>query len=148
MLLTGSFQRALDDKQRFALPRNWRDAMAAAEGSFLYLTPGTDGCLSLYTEETLLALSRQLEHHSPASIDVRSFSRMFYARASQVEIDRQGRIRIPSELVTLASIGAEIMLLGVRDHVEIWQPELWRAFELRTQIEFDQLAERAFARNG
>lgn len=145
MLLTGSFCRSLDEKQRFALPKPLRDVLGFPERTHLYLTPGTDRSVAVYTEEGLEAVGRQLSQAPPVRQDVRSFSRLFYAQASRVDIDRQGRIRIPSELVDLASIGSEIMLLGVRDHLEIWDSANWKAYIGRTQGEFDQLAEKAFA---
>ncbi|HTN75648.1 MAG TPA: division/cell wall cluster transcriptional repressor MraZ, partial [Pirellulaceae bacterium] len=73
-----------------------------------------------------------------------AFSRLFYAQAQAVEIDSQGRIRIPSELADLARLGKEIMLLGVRDHMEIWDKTRWDEYLNNQQPRYDQLAESAF----
>lgn len=143
MLLTGSFRRSLDEKRRFPLPKQLRDALGTPEGGHMYITPGTDRSLALYTEEGLRELGRKLERMPPGARDVRIYMRLLYAQTQRVDVDRQGRIRVPSELATLASLGSEIMLLGVRDHLELWNVELWEAFVAESQADFDLLSERA-----
>ena len=70
--------------------------------------------------------------------------RMFYARAERIEIDSQGRIRIPSSLADLAELKKEVVLVGVRDHMEVWDAERWDGYLAEQQIQFDEVAERAF----
>jgi MraZ protein len=143
MLLTGSFRRALDAKQRFAIPSQWRDLLGFPERTRLFLAPGTDGCLGIYTEQGLEGLAQKLSQHSPAAQDVRQFRRLFYSRIEGAELDKQGRMRIPPELISLTGITAEIMLVGVGEHIELWEPNAWLRFIEQTQSQFDQLAERA-----
>ncbi len=145
MLLTGSFRRSLDDKQRLAFPKQLREILGESPAPRLFLTPGTDQSLAVYTEQALAELGRQLASKSPAAEDVRAFSRLFYARAVAVEIDRQGRIRIPPELASLAKLGTEVVLLGVGDHLELWDAAAWDSFVSQAQPRFDQIAEKAFA---
>lgn len=144
MLLTGSYRRSLDEKQRLSLPKQIRDILGLPDRTRLYLTPGTDRSLGLYTEEGLEALGQRLAQSSPASRDVRAFSRLFYAQAQGVDPDRQGRIRVPQELAALASLGTEVMLLGVRDHLELWDLAAWEKFVAETQPQFDSIAVSAF----
>ena len=144
MLFTGRYPRSLDDKQRLALPKRLRDALGQAPHTPLYLTPGTDGSLALYTEDAFSRLGQQLAQGSPAGQDTRAFSRLFYAQAEAVEVDSQGRIRIPQELAQLAQLGREVMLLGVRDHMELWDKARWHEYLQDQQPRYDQLAESAF----
>jgi MraZ protein len=144
MLFTGTYPRSLDDKQRLALPKRLRDALGQAPHQPLYLTPGTDGSLALYTEEAFARLGQQLAQGSPVGQDTRAFSRLFYAQAQAVEVDSQGRIRIPQELAELARMGKEVMLLGVRDHMELWDKARWDEYLQNQQQRYDQLAENAF----
>ena len=102
MLLTGTFSRAVDDKQRIAIPKPIRDALAPTK--WLFVTPGTDGSLALYTEEVLKRLADRLTQASPAGQEVRAFNRLFFSQAQRVEIDGQGRIRLPTELAKFAGI--------------------------------------------
>lgn len=146
MLLTGSFFRTLDDKFRFAIPKSIRSALGETAAATFYLAPGTDGSLALYTEESFARLANQLDDVSPNRPDVRSFSRLFYSQAQRVEIDRSGRIRIPVELANLAGLRKEIVLLGVRDHLELWDRVLWDEYLGGKQPQYDEIAEKAFAR--
>lgn len=148
-MLVGSYRRNLDDKMRLAIPKPLRDALGFPEKTDLFLTPGTDGSLAIYTAERLTELGAALAQKSPAAQETRAFMRLFYAQAQPAEIDNQGRLRIPTELGKLANLEGEVVLLGVRDHMEIWSSHAWEEFLSRTQPMYDQLAERAFgeARN-
>jgi MraZ protein len=144
-LLTGTFVRSLDDKQRFSIPKRLRELLGHPDTNLIYITPGTDRSLALYTEESLRRLGDQLSSGSPAGHEVRTFSRLFYAQATCVEIDRQGRVRIPPELMRLASLETEVVLLGVRDHLEIWDRGSWEAYLDDKLPSYDDIAESAFS---
>jgi MraZ protein len=143
MLLTGAFSRSLDEKQRVAIPKRLRDGWCPDNANGLYLAPGTDQSLALYTEDAFARLAERLTQTSPTRQDVRAFTRLFYARAQRVELDTQGRVRIPPELVALAQLDKDVVLLGVQDHVEIWAAERWAAYLADRQSHFDEVAETA-----
>jgi MraZ protein len=148
MLLTGTFVRSIDEKMRLAIPKQLREALGSAADETLYVTPHTDGSLAIYTEKSLSQVAAHLSAASPAGQDVRDFSRLFYARAHPVEIDDQGRIRIPAELINLAGVGREAVLLGVQDHMELWDKGRWDEYLAKRQERFDQIAEGAFTPRG
>jgi MraZ protein len=144
MLLTGTFLRSMDEKQRIALPKRLREALEAEKAAALFLTPGTDESLALYTEETLKALAARLAAASPTRQDVRAYNRLFYAQAEQVELDDQGRFRVPAGLVKLAGLNREVTLVGVQDHLEIWDRVRWEAYLEGKSGDYDRIAEQAF----
>ena len=144
MLLTGTFARSLDEKNRFAIPKRLRQAIVRSGSSLAYVAPGTDGSLIVYPETAFNRLAAQLDGVSPTGQDVRAFSRLFYAQAQIVEIDSQGRVRVPPELANLANLGKEIVLLGVRDHLEVWDRQRWESYFAHKQPHYDDLAESAF----
>ena len=114
MLLTGTFVRSVDDKLRIALPKRLRDALAVDENSHLFITPSTDGSLAIYREDALAAMAARLAAASPTQQDVRAYNRLFYAQAECVELDSQGRFRVPPALAKLAALEKEAVLLGVQ----------------------------------
>ena len=144
MLLTGKFTRSIDDKLRVAIPKRLRVATGYPQGGGLYVAPGTDGSLVLYTEEEFGRLAQRLATASPAQQEVRAFTRLFYAQAQRVEVDRQGRVRIPPELAKFAELGKEAVLLGVQDHLELWAVDRWEAYLAEKQTHYDEIAEAAF----
>ena len=75
---------------------------------------------------------------------MRAFSRLFYARAQRVEVDNQGRVRVPPELCSLAGLTKEVVLVGVRDHLELWDAAAWHQYLSEKQMQYDLLAEKAF----
>src|SRR5688572_1444687 len=139
MLLTGTFERSLDEKLRLAMPKTLRDAFKGERQ--LLLTPGTDGSLSLYSQSSFADLTAQLAVRSPSGHDVRAFSRLLYAQSHSVEIDSQGRVRLPSELARLANLDGDVVLLGVGDRVELWNKSRWEAYLADLQPRYDELAE-------
>lgn len=141
MLLTGTYQRALDDKLRLALPKRLRELLAG-QGP-LVLTPGTDGSLAIFPPSAFAVLTEKLASRSPTAQDVRAFSRLLYAQSQSVEVDSQGRIRLPAELARLAQLESEVVLLGVGDRIELWNKTRWEAYLADLAPRYDQLAESA-----
>ncbi len=144
MLLTGTFERSLDEKHRIAIPKPLRDTFSSASEGVLFVAPGTDGSLTLYPEEAFAHLAERLAQSSPNARQVRDYSRLFYARATRVPLDRQGRVRLPQELVELAGLKHEVVLLGVQDHLELWDKAAWNAYLDEKLGHYDEIAEAAF----
>jgi MraZ protein len=144
MYLTGTFSRSIDEKLRVAIPKRLRVILSCPVGGVLYVAPGTDQSLAIYSEEAFSRLAKQLGRSSPTRQEVRAFTRLFYARAQRVELDAQGRVRIPQELVDLARLEKEVVLLGVQDRMELWSAQRWREYLAEKQSHYDEIAEAAF----
>jgi MraZ protein len=143
MLLTGTYERALDDKQRLALPKRFREILGA-ESQTLFLTPGTDGSLSLFPEPAFARMAEKLAARSPTAHEVRAFGRLLYAQTQSVELDSQGRVRIPPDLALAANLQKDVVLLGVQNHMELWDKALWERYLAGQQPRYDEIAEAAF----
>jgi len=141
MFLTGNFERSLDEKLRLALPKRIRELVNSKDP--LVLTVGTDNSLALFTQAAFAAFAQKLAARSPTGHDVRAFSRLLFARSHSVEIDSQGRIRLPAELAQMAGLERDIMLLGVGDHMELWNKSRWEAYLADLTPRYDELAENA-----
>ena len=144
MLLTGTFTRSIDEKLRVAIPKRVREALECPPGGCLFVAPGTDRSLAIYTQEAFEHLADRLAQASPTGQEVRAFTRLFYARAQSVELDGQGRIRIPAELAELSGLSKEAVLLGVQDHLELWPADRWASYLTGKQDDYDRIAEAAF----
>ncbi len=139
MALTGTFERTIDEKWRLAIPKPLKDGMSSSEVRELYLAPGNEGCLSVYSPEGFDEFANRVANASPGRANVRSFLRLFYSRAERVVLDKQSRIRIPERLVAHAGLQREVVILGVHDHVEIWDKAAWESFLDQTSFHFDEL---------
>jgi len=146
VVFTGTYKRSLDDKQRVLLPKRLRLGLTESTGNddSLFLTPGTDQCLELHTVESLNELAQRANKSAAGSRNVRSFSRLFYARAQQCNMDKQGRIRVSVELAALAGLGKELVFIGVGDHWEIWDCDRWDSYLNENDSAFDEIADLTF----
>lgn len=144
--LTGTYTRTLDEKQRLAVPKRLRVQFSASgkEPESLFIAPETEHSLGLYSPESFESLANRLAERSSNRAEVRNYLRLFYSRAERVDLDSQGRIRIPERLVEYAQLTRDVMLLGVHDHAELWDKELWEQFLGRHSADFDEMASRAF----
>lgn len=143
MPLTGTFERAVDDKLRLAIPKPIRDALALQNDNELFLAPGNEGCLSIYSTEGFERFARRLTNVSPGQANVRNYLRLFYARAERVVVDKQSRIRIPERLLKHAGLQREVVVLGVNDHVELWDKPQWEQFLNGNASTYDDLTTEA-----
>lgn len=146
MALTGTFERTIDDKLRLALPKPLKDAFGVKGSDELFLAPGNEGCLSLYSPDGFDLFARQLANVSPGRANVRNFLRLFYARAERVVVDKQNRIRIPDRLMAHASLQHEVVILGVNDHAEVWDKSAWDQFLAGNSLQYDELTTEALDR--
>lgn len=144
MLLTGTHARTLDDKKRLALPKRVRELLQ--EPGTLYVTPGPDQSLWIYTHDGLERLAAKLDQAPAADAEARVFRRLYFAQTEAVDVDRSGRVLIPDRLVQFAGLQHDVVLIGVRDHLELWDAGRWRQYLEQHAPRFDAVAEGAFAK--
>lgn len=142
MLLTGTYPRTLDEKKRVALPKRIREQLGAPET--LFLTPGPDQCLWLYTQAGLEQLAAKLDETPATDAEARVFRRLYFAQTQDVDVDASGRILMPERLMQFAGLEHEVVLIGVFDHLELWDAERWRRYFAQYGPRFDAVAEGAF----
>src|SRR5438046_276549 len=144
MTLSGTYTRSLDEKQRLAIPKRLCEEFNEPDLKNLFVAPGTDKSLVLYSPAGFEKLARKTAKRSSNSVEVRNYKRLFYARAERVELDAQGRIRIPERLVEFAGLSRDVVLVGVHDHAEIWDAAAWDEFLKSQGPGFDEIATQAF----
>ena len=111
-------------------------------GDKFVVTKGLDGCLFVYSNEEWHRIEESLREKPLTSKDARKFMRFFFAGAAQLEIDKQGRVLIPSTLREHASLDKEVVLVGVLDRVEIWDKKRWEDTNTYSEDEMDEIAEK------
>ena len=85
-----------------------------------------DPCLAVYTEERWRVLTDQLQSVSQVKPEVQRYRRRLFSAAEFCNVDRQGRILIPSHLREHAGLGQEAVVVGTGETFEIWEPRRWR----------------------
>ncbi len=122
-MLLGEYEHALDDKNRVTLPARFRQVFSDG----VFVARGIDPCLVVYPPGGWQRLvAEQLEGLNPFSREARQMSRYLFAGAVETELDKQGRIMLPAPLVAHANLKRDVVVAGVRDHLELWEPGAWR----------------------
>ena len=134
----GTYNHTLDEKGRLIIPAKLRDEL----GSSFFVATGKDSCLYAYPQKDYEELLESYKSSiRDGNAEARNFVREMASSATIVEIDKQGRIVIPPELRELVGLEKDIVLLGVVEHVEIWDKERRQAIKL-SQKEFEELSEK------
>jgi MraZ protein len=117
----GRYEHSLDIKGRVILPAKFR-AQFERGG---YLTEHAEGCVALWTPaEFERQMADILERAARGKAD-RNRARLWASTSTEVEIDRQGRMPIPSHLRVFAGLESEVLVHGAIDRVELWNPTSW-----------------------
>lgn len=134
MLFLGEYEHSLDPKQRLAIPAEIRDVLRPEQhGEALIAAPGSNGCLWLWPEKTFHELSTALGGSLLGDEDMQQFERLIFSQAARLPVDSAGRVRIPDRLLQAFGLSGSVMILGVRDHLEVCDPQAWKAEQQRLQ---------------
>ncbi len=129
LLLTGEYQHVVDSKSRVFISNKLRNQIDAEEhGSNFYLILGANGILCLYPEKYFEQIALAVAPGTTAPDEAVAFERISFALASKVELDGQGRLLLNEKLRKRAGLKDNITLVGVRDHIELWNSESWEQY--------------------
>lgn len=129
LLLTGEYQHVVDGKSRVLISNKLRSQVDADEhGSNFYLVLGANGILCLYPEKYFERVVLAVAPRATAPDEAVAFERISFALASKVELDAQGRLLLNERLRKRAGLKNRITLIGVRDHIELWNNENWEQY--------------------
>ncbi|MCF7908733.1 MAG: division/cell wall cluster transcriptional repressor MraZ [Candidatus Omnitrophica bacterium] len=140
----GEHNHTLDNKDRFILPAKFREKIKTLKKKKFYITRGLDGCLSLYAETAWKQLEEKLSTLSFTKKQSRSFNRLLFSGASEIEVDAQGRVTVPEYLKSFAQINREIVIIGVVNRIEVWDRKIWSSFYNHNKKRFEEMAENLF----
>ncbi|CAM5189364.1 Transcriptional regulator MraZ OS=Ureibacillus acetophenoni OX=614649 GN=mraZ PE=3 SV=1 [Ureibacillus acetophenoni] len=133
----GEYQHSVDAKGRLIVPSKFREDL----GNTFVITRGLDNCLFGYPMDEWRKLEEKLKQLPMTKKDARAFTRFFFSGATEVEIDKQGRINIPTSLANYAKLEKECVVIGVSSKIEIWAKEAWDAYVGDAEDSFNDIAE-------
>ena len=142
-MFTGEYKHSIDDKGRLIIPSKIRQEI----GKEIIITRGLDGCLFGYPKDTWKKRIEELNSLQYTKKDVRAFTRFFTSGAVTLDFDKQGRINIPNYLSDYASLGKDVVIIGVSDRIEIWSDKAWDEFLNNNTDRLSDIAENLFDAN-
>jgi MraZ protein len=114
----------IDPKGRIIIPSRFRDTIRSTGENTLMVTR-MDGCLYAYTFQEWREIENRVLARAEQGENMRRFRRVFIGGAFECPLDKQGRVLIPPVLRQYANLEKEIALVGVLNHFEIWDQDLW-----------------------
>ena len=120
-MFTGEYRHTVDGKGRVAVPARFRTQLDESA----VITRWIDGCLALFPRDAWDAFAAKVAGLPVTDASARTFSRFVFSGAFEAELDRQGRLLVPPGLRTYAGLDGEAVVVGARDHVELWAPDRW-----------------------
>ena len=127
MLFLGEFEHALDAKQRLAIPSELRACLRhEGDGAVFVAAPGPNDFLWLWPAETFAELAKSLGGSLVGDDSLQNFERHVFSQAAHAPLDKAGRVRIPDRLLARYRLAGNVVILGVRDHLELCTPEQWK----------------------
>jgi MraZ protein len=143
-MLTGEYEHTIDDKNRLTLPSRLRQSFADG----IVVTRGIEPCLAVYTREDWEAfVSSRLAGLDRFSREARDMRRYLFPGTVETELDKQGRVTLPTGLMETARLGRDVVIAGVGEYLEVWDRDAWRAQREDVERRADVVAERLAARD-
>lgn len=135
MRFMGTFRPKLDEKGRLFLPAKFRDRLA--EG--VVVTQGQERCLVVWPPEVFDREAERAASKPLTSKAARGYARIFFAGGEETTPDKSGRIGVPAPLREYAGLEKEVVVIGVLDRLEIWNPATWEAYQAEEVARFAEL---------
>lgn len=137
-MFIGKYQYSLDEKKRLSIPSKFRSEL----GKKVIVTRGLDGCLFLYSQKEWKKLAEKIGKLPLGQADARGFQRIMLSGAMEVNIDSLGRILIPDYLKKYASLKKKAVIVGLYNHIELWDEKRWKEYQKKSEKEIGNMAER------
>jgi len=149
----GTHQNKLDAKGRVSIPAQFRtvlkqmsDVGEASPVAPLVLRPSHQHpCIEGWPQKTFEALSAPLNGYDQFSPEHDDLVMALFGDACTMETDKEGRIVLPSQLVTHAGLTENVVFIGTNKTFQIWEPIAGarRLSEAREKVRLAQLTLRA-----
>ena len=124
-MFRGANKLTLDVKGRMVMPTRYRDRLQERCGGKLVVTVDKDQCLQIYPMPDWEEIERKLMSLPSLNPQARRLQRLMVGHATELEIDGHGRVLLPPNLRSFASLNRDAMLIGQGARFELWDEARW-----------------------
>lgn len=110
------------------MPTRHRDALGGPHGGQLTITRHPHGCLMVFPRQEW---EKFRERVAELPMSAQWWKRIFLGNAMDVEMDGTGRVLVSPELRQAAGITRDTMLLGMGNHLELWDKTTYETQEAK-----------------
>ena len=125
----GEYKYALDSKGRINIPSKFRQCLSLDNQKTFILSRGLDSCIYVFPLVVWQGIEENIRKLSSISKTNRLFIRDIVRYASPTKYDKQGRISLTQSLIKYSKLKKEILIIGVVNKIEIWNPEVLNDLE-------------------
>ncbi|MEK7145000.1 MAG: division/cell wall cluster transcriptional repressor MraZ [Patescibacteria group bacterium] len=142
-MFLGEYLHTFDQKNRISIPSKFRKDL----GRVVVVTRGLDHCLNVYSRKRWEQEAEAYASDVNGNAAQRGLARLFLAGSFEAEVDSSGRVLIPENLKSFASIKEMAVVAGVADRVEIWEESAWKKYTAAIERDADAFAEKVGDKN-
>lgn len=143
----GSFKYTVDSKGRINIPAKMRKNLSPDANESFVITRGFESCIFVYPNDEWAKREAELSKLQQTNRDDRLFTRLLLQYATDVELDGQHRIVLTKELMEYAKISGDVLILGVFDRIEVWNPDEYAKYLEAQSKDYVTVAEAVFEKN-
>ena len=140
----GSYGYSIDSKGRINIPAKLRKYVSLEANDTFVITRGYERCLSVYPLDEWNMLEQSIRQLSPSNPKHRFFTRTLLQYATESKLDGQSRITIPKELLQYAGIDDQVLILGVLERIEVWNPKVHEEYFQAQAESYENVAQAVF----
>ena len=123
-MFLGEYSPNITSGNRIVLPKKHREQLA---DNAVVLSKGFEKCILIYDMgDWGERVERQIDNLASEGLKKSNLERYIYTSATEASVDLQGRLVIPADLKNYAGITEKTAVIGVGDHVEIWNSSAWK----------------------
>jgi len=137
----GIFTHGVDEKRRVQVPSRWRPEEAGVEFTLIFWPkPKETPCLRVLPPKELVEMMASIDAMPNSDPNKTVLKRFIGSESVQVALDKAGRVCLPEEMAERAGIENEVVLVGLLDRFEIWDPKRYAKVKATDAV----LAQEAF----
>lgn len=138
---TSRYESKLDAKGRLVLPARVKAQLPDGSNELVIRT-GFEQCLILYPMVEFKKVFSKISGLSEFNEEYRKLQRNFFSGTATVEMDSNGRFLIPKNMLAEAQLEKDVVLVGMGNKVEIWNPTIYEKHLIKDPSELSKLAEK------
>ena len=139
---TGEHECKLDAKGRLVLPSRLKSVLPEASKKSIIVRKGFESNLIIYPITEFQNIYTRISSLNEFSSEQRKLKRNLFSGISQVDFDSNGRFLIPKNMISHCEIERDVILIGVGNIIELWNPMTYKNNLIKDSKEFSSLAQK------
>ena len=139
---TGEHECKLDAKGRLVLPSRLKSVLPSASKNSIVVRKGFEPNLIIYPLSEFQNIYARINSLNEFSSEQRRLKRNLFSSISQVDLDSNARFLIPKSMISHCGLDKEVILIGVGNIIELWNPDIYKKNLITNSEEFSKLAQK------